>query len=48
MFSISTQLKHWMFPNQEELDVLRAEANAKFITENRHRVPNIPVRLLMI
>ncbi|CAG2170003.1 unnamed protein product [Oppiella nova] len=35
MFSTSTQLKHWMYGSEEELNQLRTEANQRFI---RHRV----------
>ncbi|CAG2178985.1 unnamed protein product, partial [Oppiella nova] len=35
MFSTSTQLKHWLYGSEEELNQLRTEANQRFI---RHRV----------
>jgi len=40
MFSNSTQIKQWMFQNEEELVSLRYEANLKYIEEHKNEYPH--------
>lgn len=41
MFTTSTQRKHWMFENQDQIDLLRFNANKRFADQNKFDVENL-------
>lgn len=45
MFSASTQKKFWTYPDENELQKLRDEANRKYIQTHRLKEVSIALRL---